>query len=113
LRVAIEEAAVDDGPVIACGLNAQERGTQAQRWLRLGREAGLGRTETADGLLIRFRDEPAAEGELRALVALESDCCAWARWEVQRADAELVMRVTSTPAGAEALHAMFGPLGVG
>ena len=102
---------MDDVPVIACGLNAQDRSTQARRWLRLGREAGLGRAETADGLLLRFRDEPAVDRELRALVALESDCCPWARWEVRRAEDELVMRVSSTAAGAEALHAMFGPLG--
>jgi len=62
----------------------------------------------ADGLEIRFRDEAAVERELRDLVSVESNCCAWARWEVDRADGELVMRVSSTPEGAAALHAMFG-----
>ena len=104
---------MDDVPVIACGLNGEEKGAQAQRWLRLGREAGLGRAETEDGLRIRFRADPAVERELRALVAVESDCCAWAQWEVRRAGDELVMRVSSTTTGAAALHAMFGPLGTG
>jgi hypothetical protein len=104
---------VDDVPVIACGLNGEDKGAHEQRWLRLGREAGLGRAETEDGLLLRFRDEPAVERELRAVVAVESECCAWARWEVRRADGELIMRVSSTPTGAVALHAMFGPLGAG
>lgn len=98
-------------PDIACELGEVQAATQAERWLRLGREAGLGRAETPDGLEIRFRDEPAAERELRDLVSVESKCCAWARWEVRRADGELVMRVSSTPEGAAALHAMFGAAG--
>lgn len=98
-------------PDIACDLDAGGAAVQAQRWLRLGREAGLGRAETADGLQIRFRDEAAVERELRELASVEGRCCAWARWEVYRANGELVLRVSSTPEGAAALHAMFRPGG--
>jgi hypothetical protein len=94
-------------PVIACELSGDKASSQAQRWMRLGRNAGLRRVETEDGLRIRFRDEPAVEQELRALVAVESSCCPWARWEVRRAGGELVLDVISTPEGAAALHAMF------
>ena len=94
-------------PAIACELGGGQAGAQEQRWMRLGRDAGLGRTETADGLRIRFRDEPGVERELRALVAVESSCCAWARWQVDRAGGELVLQVSSTPEVAAALHAMF------
>jgi len=97
----------DAVPAIVCGLGGEQAGTQAERWMRLGRHAGLGRVETEDGLRIRFRDQPGVEQELRALVAVESNCCAWARWEVHRADGELVMQVSSAPEGASALHAMF------
>ena len=96
---------------IACTLGEAKTATQAERWLRLGREAGLGRAETDAGLEIRFRDDAAVERELRDLVAVESNCCAWARWEVHRIDGGLVMRVTSTPEGAAALRVMFGPPG--
>lgn len=95
-------------PDIACDLGDEKAATQTERWLRLGREAALGRAETADGLEIRFRDEPAVEHELRELVSVESRCCAWARWEVRRAGGELVLQVSSTPGGAAALRAMFG-----
>ena len=94
-------------PDIACDLSEGKLATQAQRWLRLAREAGLGRAETADGLEIRFRDEAAVEQELRDLASVESNCCAWARWEVHRGDGELVMRVSSGPEGAATLHTMF------
>ena len=110
-RITGQGTAPDLGPDIACDLGEAKGATQAERWLRLGRAAGLGRAETADGLEIRFRDEAAAERELRDLVSVERKCCAWARWEVHRAEGELVMRVTSTPEGAAALHAMFGTAG--
>lgn len=103
----------DAVPAIACGLGGEEARTQTERWVRLGRHAGLGRAETADGLRIRFRDQPGVEEELRALVAVESSCCAWARWEVHRAGGELVMQVSSAPEGASALHAMFSAGGPG
>ena len=92
---------------IACDLSQANGGEQVRRWLRLGREAGLGRTPTTEGIELRFRDETAVERELRDLVAVESSCCAWARWEVLRADGELLMRASSTPEGAAALHEMF------
>jgi len=97
----------DNVPVIACQLGGDEIGAQAERWMRLGRDAGLGRVETEDGLRIRFRDEPAVEEELRALVAVESKCCSWARWEIRRADGELILKVSSTHEGAVTLHTMF------
>jgi hypothetical protein len=97
----------DDAPVIACELGGGETGAQVQRWMRLGRDAGLERVETEDGLRVRFRDEPAVEEELRALVAVESNCCSWARWEVRRADGDLILKVSSTPEGAATLHTMF------
>jgi len=93
---------------IVCDLGEEKAATQAERWLRLGQEAGLGRAEAGDGLELRFRDEPAVERELRDLVSVESRCCAWARWEIHRGSGELAMRVSSTPEGAAALHAMFG-----
>jgi hypothetical protein len=116
-RVAIEEDSVDNvringrgnAPAIACDLEAGGAAAQAERWVRLGQEAALGRAETADGLEIRFRDEAAVERELRELASVERGCCAWARWEVDRTNGELVLRVTSTPEGAAALHAMFRP----
>ncbi|HVT66848.1 MAG TPA: hypothetical protein VHF26_03795 [Trebonia sp.] len=108
-----EDSAPEDGapldrtPDIVCELGDEKAAGQEARWRRLGREAGLGRTETTSGLEIRFRGEPAAERELRDLVDVESRCCAWARWEVRRAGDELVLEVSSSPEGAAALHAMF------
>ena len=94
-------------PTVACTLTSDDLGTQAERWTRLRREAGLERVETDDGLRLTFRDERAVEAELQALVAVENDCCAWASWDVGREDGELVMHASSTGDGVATLHSMF------
>lgn len=93
--------------VVACTLSSEDLGTQSERWGRLRAQAGLGRTATDDGLRTTFRDEPAVEDELRALVAVENDCCSWASWEVSREDGILVMHARSTGDGIAVLHGMF------
>lgn len=103
-----QPAGHDPAPALACGLSSDQAGLQKQRWLQLAHDAGLGRAETDDGMAIRFRDEPAAERELRELVAVESGCCSWARWDVRRTAGELVLQVHAAGDGLAALQAMFG-----
>jgi hypothetical protein len=52
---------------------------------------------------------PDAEDELRALVAVETECCPWATWMVERSAETIVLDVRSTAEGVTALHAMFTP----
>lgn len=109
----------DNARVIACELDGGDMGAQAKQWIWLRRGAaersppaarsGLGRVENEEGLKIRFRDEPRVEEELRALVAAESNCFSWARWEVRCADGDVILEITSAPEGAATLHAMFRP----
>lgn len=96
--------------VIACTLGKDDLRTQAECWRRLHRDAGLGINGREDGVRLRFRDEQAVDEELRALVAVETDCCAWALWEIRREAGELVLDVSSTPAGAAVLQSMFSRL---
>ena len=94
-------------PVVSCTLGKDDLGAQAERWTHVRTEAGLGRMETADGLRLTFRAETEVEDELRALVAVENECCAWARWDVSREDGELVMHARSTGQGVATLRAVF------
>ncbi len=100
-------AASDKTPVVACTLTSEDLATQAERWTRLRREAGLARVETDDGLRLGFRDEPGVEEELQALAAVENECCAWASWDVRREAGELVLNARSTGEGVATLHSMF------
>lgn len=91
--------------VVACTLSRDEFAAQGERWGRVRAEAARECVEP-DGVRLTFRDVPWVEEELRALVAVENRCCAWARWEVRQQDGELMLHVTSTGEGISILHTM-------
>src|SRR5512140_2881137 len=90
---------------IACALTVDSLAAQARRWRRLMARALTERSETADGLRLTFR--PEAEDELRALVAVETGCCAWAAWTVEPTAGAVVLDVRSAGEGITVVHAMF------
>jgi hypothetical protein len=90
---------------IACTLGVADLAGQARRWEQLMAQALRERSETADGLRLTFR--PEAEDELRALVTVETGCCAWATWTVEPADGAVVLGVRSADVGIATLHGMF------
>ncbi len=90
---------------IACTLGVADLAAQHRRWEQLMTQAQTERSETADGLRLTFR--PEAEDELRALVTVETGCCAWATWTVEPADGAVVLDVRSADAGIATLHGMF------
>jgi hypothetical protein len=97
---------------VACTLTAGDLAAQYRRWQQLVARALTGRTKTPDGLRLSFR--PEAQDELRALVAVEAACCAWAAWTVEPTAGAVVLDVRAVAEGAEgaqgvaALHLMFG-----
>jgi MerR family copper efflux transcriptional regulator len=95
---------------LACALTPAALRGQARRWARLTGRDLTGRTETADGLRLRFR--PEGEAELRALAAAESACCPWASWTVTASPGEVMLDVRATAEGAAVLHEMFRQDGV-
>jgi hypothetical protein len=90
---------------VACTLTAGVLAAQRRRWEQLMARTLTGRAETADGLRLSFR--PEAEDELRALVAVETGCCAWAAWTVEPAAGAVVLDVRSAAEGVATVHAMF------
>ena len=90
---------------VACTLTAGGLAAQRRRWEQLMARTLTGRAETADGLRLSFR--PEAEDELRALVAVETECCAWAAWTVEPTAGAVVLDVRSAAEGIATLHAMF------
>jgi hypothetical protein len=92
---------------VACTLTPAGLAVQAERWGRLIARSMTGRVESPDGLRLYFRAEPGDEEELRALVAAETECCAWATWTVERDAGTIVLDVRSTAEGAATLLGMF------
>ena len=83
---------------ITCRLNGKALARQGERWRALGYRREL----TPDGLRLTFARHD--EAELRRLVAIENECCAWAQWTLEGD----VVVVRSTGYGVETLHGMFG-----
>jgi hypothetical protein len=106
-RRKITGGATAGGGQVACTLTSAGLAAQAGRWERLADRAIAERTETADGLRIRFRAHPGVESELRELVAVENDCCRWAAWTVQTADDHVALDIRSQGEGVTVLHGMF------
>src|SRR5580704_11036257 len=98
----------DDGSApVACTLTPADLAAQGGRWQRLAARAMTGRAETDHGLRVDFCPGPGVEDELRALVAVENDCCPWAVWAVQAGSGRLVLDVRSAGDGIVTLHSMF------
>ena len=90
---------------VACTLGMADLAAQRRRWEQLMSWALTARDETPEGLRLSFR--PEAEDELRALVAVETGCCAWATWTVEPANGAVVLDVRSADEGIATLHGMF------
>jgi hypothetical protein len=93
--------------LVACTLSDTDLKAQRDRWISVGTNFGIGREKTDDGLRLTFEDHPAVEQELRALVAVENDCCGWASWSVEHEQGVLVMAARSKGEGILTLHGMF------
>src|SRR5580704_17521324 len=96
---------------VACTLSSAGLAAQRSRWEQLIARAMTERAETVEGVRISF--VPGADDELRALVAVETECCPWATWTVERATGTIVLHVRSTADGIGALHSMFTSPGQG
>lgn len=94
-------------PPLACTLGSPVLGTQVERWTKLYADAGTERIETDDGLRVSFRSTPAVENELRALVAVEIECCTWAAWTIEDGAESLTLAVTSKRPGVDVIHEWF------
>lgn len=92
---------------VACTLTAKDLSRQQERWAVLRAGAELRRTDTDDGLRMRFRRGAEIEQELRALTAIENECCSWAAWNVEARDAEVVLVISSSGEGVAAARALF------
>jgi hypothetical protein len=93
-------------PPIACSLEQHLLRERLARWQTLRTCAGVSTTPTEHGLRLAFRARVGVEAELRALVALERDCCTFAEWSI-RSDGERVL-LDVTGAGEEAVAAVQG-----
>jgi hypothetical protein len=99
---------VEELPVIACALGAEDLAERRERWRRLVETALLERVEIASGVELRFRREPGVEEEVRALAGLERECCRFASFDVDGAAETVTLAVRSSGDGVGAAREIFG-----
>ena len=96
---------------IACTLDERSLAERRERWERLMDRSLVDRRPHERGMVLRFREDPGAAGELAGLVDLERDCCGFAEWTVDPpgGDGFVTLRVEADGAGAAAIREMFTP----
>jgi hypothetical protein len=90
------EVTMDDhgSAVVACTLGSGDLTRRAARWEALAARSLVRAARTERGLRLVLRTDPGVAGELRDLVTLERDCCAFAAWSVHENGTELTLDVT-------------------
>jgi hypothetical protein len=94
---------------IACSLEARGAADRLVEWERLINDALRSQIATATGVELAFSASPEVKRRLEDLVALERECCAFARWTLTRDRAELVLRVDAQADGVAAVQELFRP----
>jgi hypothetical protein len=94
-------------PVIACSLSADEMPERRRRWRTLLEGALLERIEIPAGVRLELRSGEGVEAELRALAALERECCAFASFDVRETAGRVMLDVISSADGVSAVRQLF------
>jgi hypothetical protein len=100
-------------PPIACSLTAAELPAREAQIRALGRDGLVAAAEEADRVVLRFRPDPEIRERVAAIVAAESECCAFLDFTIEHDDGATVLTIAAPNGGGEMLHelaAMFaGP----
>lgn len=85
---------------------ARERRSQ---WEQLIRGSLRRRADTPTGVRLTFGADGDVKERLERLVALERECCAFARWTITHEHDELVLQVNADADGGATIQELFAP----
>lgn len=91
------------GLPIACTLDGGAAGDRLARWRALSERAKPTMRRGADRIVVTYPAAPAVRAELEALAAAERRCCAFARWQVLKDHDQVLLNITATPDGLDAI----------
>ena len=95
---------------IACTLGATDLRARGEELRALGGDGLLDATEEPGRAVLRFRPDPAVRERVEALVAAESECCAFLDFRVEHDDLATVLTISAPNGGAEMVHALTAAL---
>jgi hypothetical protein len=93
---------------IVCSLGGAAMAGRFEQWRDLARRARVAGAPHPQGAVLRYRRQPGVEDELRRLVALEADCCAFLAFDLVAAGAELRLTVTGPAEAAPLIRECWG-----
>ncbi|MDQ4143050.1 MAG: hypothetical protein M3198_04760 [Actinomycetota bacterium] len=95
---------------VACSLDAPASKSREQEWESLISSHLVDRGAIVDGVKLTFRSSEVSRTEVKRLVDLERDCCAWINWDLREADTSLALEATAeTEEGVKVLRSWFTP----
>lgn len=95
-------------PPIACSLTAAELPARQAEIRALGRDGLVAAAEGADRVVLQFRPEPEIAERVAAIVAAESECCAFLDFKIEHDDSATVLTIAAPNGGSEMLHELAG-----
>ena len=95
---------------IACTLSAPELRARGEELRALGGDGLVDASEDAGRAVLRFRADPAIRERVEAVVAAESECCAFLDFQLEHGDDASVLTISAPNGGAEMVHELAAAL---
>ena len=89
---------------IACTLSAADRRARGAELRALGHDGLVDVTDEAGRAVLRFRPDPAIRERVEALVAAESECCAFLDFRLEHGAEATVLTISAPNGGAEMVY---------
>jgi hypothetical protein len=96
---------------IACTLSSTDLRARGAELRALGGDGLLALAEEPERAVLRFRPDPAIRERVEAVVAAESECCAFLDFALEHHDDATVLTISAPNGGAEMVHELAAALG--
>jgi hypothetical protein len=95
---------------IACSLSATDLRARGEELRALGGDGLLDATEEEGRAVLRFRPGLSIRKRVEAVVAAESECCAFLDFRVEHGEEATVLTISAPNGGAEMAHELAAAL---
>jgi hypothetical protein len=89
---------------IACTLGASALSDRMEEIRAFGNDGSVEVTSDAGRAVLRFRGDPGIRDRVEAIVAAESECCAFLDFTVEHGEDATVLTISAPSGGAEMVH---------
>ena len=86
---------MNDPDPIACTLGESDLRQRLDEIAALGAESLIGREETGEGCVLRFRNDESTRRRLEQIVAAEAECCSFLELEINERDQDLLLALAA------------------